>query len=332
MSKLCVYCGQDCSAKPRIKDADGHYACKACADAHAAAAAPAPRAQRAPAPTSATPRTPKAAAAAAAPALDDGDVDLSALVAESAKVDAGPQEMRACPNCQASNGSTATECRSCGYNFITRKAPARKGPALPVGVAAKDNCEKCGYAMKGLATPKCPECGHVNSTDVKKVQHERDSKASARAYWLKPIVITAISLPIACGAGMYQLINDPAFPLEAGQAAIIFAASFAVYVVCSFAVYFLLGLFGGFSMSHSLAILGLIAVASATSATGAIFRAVIPLPLIPWILNFFVYCGLASELLDIELSDSWKFGFLCNFATFIGTVIVIVPLIKAVIS
>ncbi|MEM9082773.1 MAG: hypothetical protein AAGB34_04190 [Planctomycetota bacterium] len=29
--KICRLCGEDCSDRPRIKDAKGHYACKACA-------------------------------------------------------------------------------------------------------------------------------------------------------------------------------------------------------------------------------------------------------------------------------------------------------------
>lgn len=42
--KICVVCGQDCSDRPRVKDAQGRYACKTCqAAADAAARAPKPQ-------------------------------------------------------------------------------------------------------------------------------------------------------------------------------------------------------------------------------------------------------------------------------------------------
>lgn len=35
-AKVCIYCSQDCTDRPRIKDSRGNYACKACAASAAA--------------------------------------------------------------------------------------------------------------------------------------------------------------------------------------------------------------------------------------------------------------------------------------------------------
>ncbi|MCA3004828.1 MAG: hypothetical protein LW650_08620 [Planctomycetaceae bacterium] len=103
--KVCRFCGEDCSARPRVKEADtGRYACKSCAEQAAAqaaqqAAARATVAQRARAARVAS--TP----ASAAPAFDP---------------DAGA---RVCTNCGSTVAASAAKCGGCGFDFATGKTP-----------------------------------------------------------------------------------------------------------------------------------------------------------------------------------------------------------------
>jgi hypothetical protein len=102
--KLCVHCRQDCSAKPRTKDAQGRYMCKECVEKLKAKGA---RGSSAP-PT----RAPGAqAAAVAAPPLEESL--LSTLLADS------PDP---CPSCSAPLPKSAVVCNFCGFNKATGQA------------------------------------------------------------------------------------------------------------------------------------------------------------------------------------------------------------------
>lgn len=338
MSKVCVYCKQDCSNKPRLKDADGHYACKECAQKHAGSAsrsgsrhhaAPAPRPEtQAPA----RPHTPRAPSHEA-PAPDEGEIDLSAVVAASEHVDVQLRAMRVCPACQTSNLPAAQDCRECGFNFATgRAAPtpeerAARASAKLVGIPAKAACEKCNYSLKGLRTPVCPECGHINPTDAAKVDHQQRSLESAKNYWKKPLIMIAASLPIAAGFHAYSVVHAGGSIMKG---LFVFALMQAVYVTCSFVVYFMLCLmFFGFSQSLRLAALCLVAVATTTSAISVVLSVIIPLPLIPGLITTFCYCGIAADLLDMELKDAFFFGILCSVATWFGGAALVLAVLAA---
>ncbi len=338
MSKVCVYCKQDCSNKPRLKDADGHYACKACAQKHAGAASrsgyphhAAPNPQRETA-TSSGHHHPQAPAPQAA-ALDGNEIDLSAVVAASEHVDVQLQAMRVCPACETSNLPAAEVCRECGHNFITGRARptpeerAARASATLVGIPARATCEKCNYSLKGLRTPVCPECGHINPTDAAKVDHQERSRESAKRYWMKPLLIIAASLPIAAGFHTYIVAHAGGSIIKG---LFVFALLQVIYVACSFVVYFLLCLmFFGFSQSLRLATLSLLAVATSTGAISAVLSVLIPLPLIPGLITMFCYCGIAADLLDMELKEAFFFGILCSVATWLGGPLLVIAVLTA---
>lgn len=102
--KVCRFCGEDCSARPRVKDADtGRYACRPCAEQAAAqadqqAAARATAAQRSRAARVASMPAP------AGPAFDP---------------DSGG---RVCTNCGSTVAASAAKCGGCGFDFATGKA------------------------------------------------------------------------------------------------------------------------------------------------------------------------------------------------------------------
>jgi uncharacterized Zn finger protein (UPF0148 family) len=133
--KICGFCGQDCSAKPRIKDQEGRYFCKSCveqreaevADAQAKAQSVAARpATPASLPRPATPRP------AAPPAIEEEDAVMLSLVEGSTQV-----ETVACPNCGSPIAMGAVVCMGCGYNTKTGKTGGTAVAKAPSAAAAR---------------------------------------------------------------------------------------------------------------------------------------------------------------------------------------------------
>jgi hypothetical protein len=109
--KICVKCGTDCSNKPRTKDPQGRYTCKACFDALAAKAA---AAKAAPKPKPADP----------IPIAEPDDAAVMARLLESS-----PSLTEMCPSCGSGMPVGAVVCTICGYDKNTgRTATARPEP------------------------------------------------------------------------------------------------------------------------------------------------------------------------------------------------------------
>lgn len=115
--KRCVMCGESCAGQPRLKNAQGQYAHKACAEAKHAGAAHAP----APASTSADDDL--------SLGLDDGlgdgldDILLGDLPTEEPAADMAAGGMRqACPGCGAALDGSAVICMGCGFDTRSGKA------------------------------------------------------------------------------------------------------------------------------------------------------------------------------------------------------------------
>lgn len=109
--KTCVVCGTDVDGKPRVKDAQGRYACKgACEAKLLKPAAPAPSQGPAPKPAagSLTPVIP-----AGSPGPDD---ILGKLISASPVLNSRP-----CPSCGSPLVKGAIVCTNCGTNAETGK-------------------------------------------------------------------------------------------------------------------------------------------------------------------------------------------------------------------
>ncbi|MCH7791248.1 MAG: hypothetical protein IID31_03070 [Planctomycetes bacterium] len=101
-AKVCVWCKQDCSHKPRRKDSKGRYLCQECVEPFQQAKAA--RAARAISVPESIPL---------APEPDGGDV-LNRLV-EQQSANAG----QPCPSCSRAMARDAVICTHCGYNMQT---------------------------------------------------------------------------------------------------------------------------------------------------------------------------------------------------------------------
>ncbi len=128
-AKTCQICKQDCSKKPRIKDAQGRYFCEACVAQRKAEAALLAGADPKPGPESrSTPgQRPRPAVPADAPlALDDAEspplsADFWDAPSSSAPNPAEGVPTVRCGSCGAPMMGSAVVCTLCGYNSQTGK-------------------------------------------------------------------------------------------------------------------------------------------------------------------------------------------------------------------
>lgn len=176
--KLCVKCGTDVAGKPRVKDPQGRYLCHPCVDRLKAEKSP--RTQRASEPVS----VPAGSLELPAEGGVFGVIDLDALkrVAEPQR----PRELRVCPACGKAREKDSVICINCGFD---ERAGFQRGTG--VGASARTGgtttCIKCGYNLKGLKQPRCPECGTVVVRQTEKERLAEESKKLARSTYLRPV-------------------------------------------------------------------------------------------------------------------------------------------------
>lgn len=138
--KICTVCGQDCSNKPRTKDAQGRYVCKECMQ----------RAQSAQLAKqdAAKPKAAGAAGAAAgaAAAGDQGDNAFLLDIVEAPKVREG---QKPCPACGKGINEGAVLCTSCGFNLKTGER-ALVNVLKPVEIRDKSERNRSGGGGGGI--------------------------------------------------------------------------------------------------------------------------------------------------------------------------------------
>ncbi|HZW09507.1 MAG TPA: zinc ribbon domain-containing protein [Phycisphaerales bacterium] len=180
--KICGICGENCAARPRVKDASGRYFCRSCAEGRAAGA-------RVAAPPAREPLTLPPEIEADPYEIDPGASPVPVEMAGAV------EPTRPCPVCMRSMAPGARICVSCGYDgakgvqtsTLVEKS-TRKGKRGHF-------CAACGYDLKGLREPVCPECGTRVSS--KKVRLDEGMKAQVLSEeYLKPAVWFGIGFAI----------------------------------------------------------------------------------------------------------------------------------------
>lgn len=127
--KVCFICHEDCSTRPRTKDAQGRYACKACLDQ--ALSRTTPTASSAP-PRPDTPNSPSRPGPASIPADADfspsheGDPVLDAII-ESEQSKFGPP----CESCGIVLPKGTVVCTRCGYSRVSNRNVRTRIVAAP---------------------------------------------------------------------------------------------------------------------------------------------------------------------------------------------------------
>lgn len=291
--KLCVACGADVAASPRVKDQQGRYKCRSCHDAsvqksqtklksEAKQASPSEGASR--------------AETASSSSSDHGDV--FELMPDSFLGDMP----KPCPSCSSPIPSGSVLCMSCGFDV-------GKGVKLSTGVGSDDpaepplkgkpamlKCPGCGYDLKGLKTPRCPECGKVVVKKSRIEELQESSKKAARDAWVKPLIMIVVGV---LGMLLWQGMADPS-----GGEVVASLIGLAIKVPIGLAIYFVCCLIWiGFDMPWRLITLRLIAVYAIVGLVG-LPVAYIPIGIVRLGIMVVVYVGLLMDMLDMEVQDA----------------------------
>lgn len=311
MGKICVYCNQDCSNRPRLKDALGRYACKACAEKHQATEAPAGAAGAA-VPASASAPAPEAGVfddAMPASVIDEAVGSNTYALAEPAET-GGLREQRLCPACSRAMMPDAVICTSCGYD-------ARKGFQVGTGIGADSRkggvtaCRKCGYSLKGLKSNKCPECGEVAKPLTYAERRARDTKKQVINAYRTPAIVLAVGAGLVLLA-LNILANKWSAPLE--DVVVWYGVSLGVSLPTALVAFAIAGvLWMGFNAPVPLLILQFTATILLSDAAGLLVMSVAPVRMAIWAATTAVFFVTLVTLMEFDAEDA---------AIYIGIVII----------
>jgi hypothetical protein len=303
-AKACSNCGVDVSRAQRFKDRQGRYLCAPCESAARAAVTPSP--------------------APAAPA-DDQPVDFGLIDLEPVAPSAPATSP--CPECGRPVGVNARLCVACGYDKSTGRIA--QATADPPGLTRKErgagkgkpgamSCVQCGYSLKGLKSPKCPECGTVNSLARR---NQAGDAATLRSMYVRPLLGAFI------GATAYALmfLAHSGEPLTAAFALVYLGVAtvigFITYVVCSM-------MFIGFDEPLTVTFCRIACVWAVYNASATLIN-MIPLGgLLLWPLKALIFIGLLIWIMEIEIEDAWGVAVACLLVN-VGLTIVFVGLMTA---
>ena len=113
VAKICMVCGEKCADRPRLKDAQGRYACQVCVEAKRG---PGQRAR------ARAPGVGAAVAQAPAPAVDAGiGFSMDDYLGDVQAADANP-----CPTCGTGRAADAVVCMQCGFDSSSGRAMKTK--------------------------------------------------------------------------------------------------------------------------------------------------------------------------------------------------------------
>lgn len=291
-SKVCIHCGQDCSGKPRIKDPQGRYACKACVEARAKQEPAKPP----PLPTSPAPQS-------HAPLLDEDDNPILDVVEPETGV-LRESATQPCPACGAQLQPGAVLCTSCGRSLTTGKKVSTH-----VGAA--------------VDAPK------VYSSDPKKAKREREREASdaaaARNQYIVPVVLFLVGGGVVAGLG---LSGKGATAEEASAYFAITMALLAVYSIMSTAAYLLCcALWMGLNTSLHIVVLQILGITACSWAVEYVLSKVVLGALVATIVGTFTFAGLMVKVMDLDFQDSILAAVICYTVTSIIAGWFVVPLV-----
>ena len=291
-AKLCRSCGVNVSQAQRFKDAAGRYVCGPCAGAVRSAARPAPE------PESST-------FALDAPAVTE-------------------RPTARCSSCRATMAIDARVCVSCGFNKDTGRptqAPADPPGMTPRERAAKKTatmvCISCGYDLKGLKAPKCPECGTVNSRHTQKRASDRQQ---LRSMYVRPLIGAAIGAALTAGIVAMSTASPAAVLVTMAVLAATTIIGFATYVGCCM-------LFIGFDEPLGVTFARISCVYALYTALASLFALVPAGGLLLWPVKAIVFVGLLVQIMELDFQDA-KYVALACLVVHIAMMVVIVAMLE----
>ncbi|USN99223.1 MAG: hypothetical protein H6810_00655 [Phycisphaeraceae bacterium] len=300
--KPCVICGLDLAGEPRVKDAKGHYVCKAFAENRR----PCERARHAVAKPQAAPEAPLDDLAALARAEAAAVGEMRALTLEP-EPDLAPDHALACPVCARPFVDESESCAGCGYkrDLGIKSSLYLKKSASPNGRTVI--CPKCKYDMGAGASIICPECGTKAQLETARAKERRVSASIARQAYMQPLITFLVCSALMLAFWAYK---------GATTGVIWYAVGVPIELALGWLAYTTLCvLFLGFDAPQHLILLRLAAVYAATDVafTAAGF---IPIPVLPWVFALLTYISLLMYYLEMDMADA----FILIVATFIAKI------------
>lgn len=165
-SKVCIYCGEDCSDRPRVRDRQNRYACRDCA-----ATASKDWENQGP--------------------LTD-HIDPAIVMAPEPKLKAEVVRVD-CPVCMREIRPPETRCERCNYDSQVGLTEETLVGTRALGVEALI-CAKCKYNLRGLKVMRCPECGeHIRPRTRKEKKAGRFKDEATREAYRVPLLMISIA-------------------------------------------------------------------------------------------------------------------------------------------
>ncbi len=260
LKNLCFRCGRGCSGLSASFDASGRLVCPVCASKRSE------------------------------PGSESGDISL--VPVDSPAVSRAP-----CPFCGSALAVGAVSCTACGKIPSVYEVAKERNPEIDR--LSPQPCSSCGYDLRGLPTPKCPECGTLNSRAGRATDLEETSREIFRAELRRPIILGSVSLVMAIA-----LLLATKGPIAAGTFLLLYPVRVGIgagaFVVCG-----LLGM--GIDPPLWLICLRMAAIIPTVYLVQAACSATrLPgIGVVGFIGATLVFGFLLTELFDLEFSDSW---------------------------
>jgi hypothetical protein len=283
-----------------VKDPQGRYLCQPCFDTVKAAKAERPRASPAP----------------VDPPAEEGIfgmVDLDAL--QPVETGPKPRELKVCPACGKAREKDSVVCVNCGFDD---RAGFQRGTG--VGASSRKGgtttCPGCGYDLKGLKKPRCPECGKVLPLVTDREDRDAESKSIARKAYLRPVLMFVIGIMGLLILGAVRGHGGPDMIVRLLLTyAIGVPIGLLVYVICCL-------IWIGFNAPLHRVALSLAGIYAIVDLVGAVLG-LIPMAIIAWAGSVITYVGLLMEELDLDLVDAVIVGIVTSLAkVFLGVMLV----------
>ena len=206
-----------------------------------------------------------------------------------------PEKPRvSCPACARMMEADAQICIACGFDHrkgFTEHAGIGAGGVIGGGI----ECPYCGYDLRGLKQPKCPECGNMIEKDDLRPASRAVKVEITSAMVIRPLIMLVCGLIVA-GAVQWFGVSP--------KATLQYLVGFPVVLGCGMLAYLLVGSWlTGFDLPLPVAAMKIAAVYACYD--GVIF--LMALGTWTWVLWPFVWVGywvlLAWEL-DLEFGDT----------------------------
>lgn len=286
--KTCIYCGEDCSNRPRVRDRQGRYACHACVKA--------------------------ASRQWESHCALSHEVNPEILLAPEPELP--PEVVRVdCPICLREIRPPETRCERCNYDSQTGLTPETLVGLRELGPEALI-CVKCKYDLRGLKQMRCPECGEPirpRASKVKKAGRFKD-EATRQAYRAPLLMIGIAGTVYVLWAG--ALGGPLAIPAVLLYLAFQVITGVIVFFLCSVIAF-------GFDAPWHLTFLRLTGIYCVVNLASLAISVVVGGSIILNVVVLLVFIQMLMSFLELDLVQAIGLG----FALFIFRVVLVVGLV-----